>query len=95
MKRTIKLLSLSFIALFPFTSISQCDTTEHKETYKNGSYAVGTLVCEEKDGTWMYHDKKDRLIKKVQYDKGQLNGTKAVWYTNGQQNPLKTGQTEN
>ena len=67
MKRLNKLLLISFVTILSINASAQCDTTEHKEEFKNGSYAVGMLVCEEKDGIWMYHDKNDRLIKKIHF----------------------------
>ena len=65
MMKNLLLGSLLFAGI---TASSQCDKKEYTEKYKNGSYVIGQLACDEKTGEWKYFDKNDKLLKRVNCD---------------------------
>ena len=80
--------NLMFVAALVFSTTNvqaQCDTTDYKETFKNGSYVNGFMACEKKEGEWKFHDKQGKLLKVSHYKQGQLSGEQSIWYPNGQQ----------
>ena len=87
MKKAVIIASLM---IFAMNAKTQCSQKEYTEKYKNGSYVIGQTSCDEKTGEWKYFDKNDKLLKRVNYLKGQLNGERSIWYPNGQEKALET-----
>ncbi|MCG8573726.1 MAG: hypothetical protein MI810_02485, partial [Flavobacteriales bacterium] len=66
-------------------SYANCDTTLFEDEFKNGGRVTGQMVCDQKHGEWKFFDRKDRLIEKVIYKNGLMQGERSLWYPNGQE----------